>query len=142
MPNGMVITEDGSTLVVGETLGSRCSAFEICQDGGLGSRRIWAELTSPSGSAAPDGCSIDAEGLIWYADAFGGRCARVAEGGQVVDEVKVPDGLSVFACMLGGAGGRSLAMCCAPDFDHVRRTKAKESVVLTVEVDVPRAGCP
>ena len=34
------------------------------------------------------------------------RAVRVAEGGAVVDEVRAPDGLGVYACALGGEDGR------------------------------------
>ena len=44
-PNGMVITPDGGTLIVAETLGARLTAFDILEaDGGLASRRVWAKL--------------------------------------------------------------------------------------------------
>lgn len=43
-PNGMVITPDGKTLVVGEALGGRYTAFTIGEDGALSDRRLWAEL--------------------------------------------------------------------------------------------------
>lgn len=38
-PNGMVITPDGRTLVVGETMGLRYTAFTITADGDLTDRR-------------------------------------------------------------------------------------------------------
>ena len=43
-PNGMVITPDGSKLIVGETLGNRYSAFDIGEDGSLSNRTSWAEF--------------------------------------------------------------------------------------------------
>ncbi len=42
-PNGMVITGDGSTLVVAESTGRRLTAFTIGRDGSLSDRRIFAE---------------------------------------------------------------------------------------------------
>ena len=97
-PNGSVITPDGSTLIVGETMGNRYTSFTIEDDGTLTHRRIWAEVPK----VAPDGCGLDAEGRIWCADAFGKRCVLVEEGGLVVEEIPAPDGLGVYACMLGG----------------------------------------
>ena len=38
----------------------------------------------------------------------------------------MPEGLNVFACMLGGDDGRTLLMCAAPDFPSrpaARRTR-------------------
>jgi sugar lactone lactonase YvrE len=90
----------------------------------------------------PDGCGLDAEGHIWSADEVGARCARVAPGGAIVDEVAMPEGLDIWACMLGGDDGRTLLMCAAPDFDEGRRSAAREGVLLTTTVGVPRSGLP
>ena len=139
-PNGSVVTPDGRTLIVGESFASRYTAFTIADDGSLVDRRVWAHMTDPD--VAPDGCALDAEHHIWAADAFGNRCVRVAEGGAIVDEVRTPDGLGVFACMLGGEDGRTLLMCCAPGFQEKERASADDARLLTVTVDVPHAGCP
>jgi sugar lactone lactonase YvrE len=152
-PNGSVITPDGGTLVVGETLGNRYTAFDLAADGSMTNRRVWAEFGPvPTGTTseetiaqlvvAPDGCSLDAEGHIWAADAIGGRAVRVAAGGAIVDEVRAPDGLGVYACALGGDDGRTLLMCSAPDFYAHLRAPVREGVLLAAEVDVPHAGRP
>jgi sugar lactone lactonase YvrE len=152
-PNGSVITPDGRTLVVGETAGARYSAFTIEDDGSLSDRRIWAqvaptpEITTFAETLSklrfgPDGCGLDAEEHIWSADEVGARCVRLAPGGEIVDEIAAPDGQAVFACMLGGEDGRTLLMCCAPDFDVDSRQAAHESVLVTTTVEVPHAGLP
>jgi sugar lactone lactonase YvrE len=152
-PNGSVITPDGRTLIVGETAGARYTAFDIEADGSLGGRRVWAQVaptpefttfaeTLGSLQFGPDGCALDAEGHVWSADEVGARCVRLAAGGEIVDEIKMPDGLDVFACMLGGDDGRTLLMCAAPDFDEGARQAAHEAVLLTTTVDVPHAGLP
>ncbi|MGH2970383.1 MAG: SMP-30/gluconolactonase/LRE family protein [Solirubrobacteraceae bacterium] len=152
-PNGTVITPDGATLIVGEMIAARYTAFTIAGDGSLGERRVWGQMEPEPGfdsygqtlaglRFAPDGCSLDAEGHIWSADAIGGRAARVAPGGEVVDEVRVPAGLGVFACMLGGEDGRTLLICAAPDFLERNRQDRREAVLLTNTVDVPHAGLP
>jgi sugar lactone lactonase YvrE len=137
-PNGTVIDPDGTMLVVAETTGARFSAFTITAGGLLTERRVWATVDGVS----PDGCTLDAEGHIWAADAFGGRVVRVAADRGVVDEVPVPDGMGAYACMLGGEDGRTLLVCCAPDFSAARRRAAREAVLLTTTVDVPHAGLP
>ena len=152
-PNGSVITPDGRTLIVGETAGARYTAFTIQADGSLADRRIWAqvaptpEFTTFAETLArlrfgPDGCALDAEGHIWAADEVGARCVRLAPGGEIVDEIAAPEGLDCFACMLGGADGRTLLMCAAPDFFEHNRMAAREGVLLTTTVDVPHAGLP
>jgi sugar lactone lactonase YvrE len=152
-PNGSVITPDGQTLIVGETAGARYSAFAIAVDGSLSERRVWAQVaatpelgpleqTLPQLKFAPDGCALDAEGCIWAADAVGGRCVRVAPGGQIVDQIDAPAGLGIFACMLGGEDGRTLLLCSAPDFLEANRAGAREAVLLSTRVDASHAGLP
>src|SRR6202011_1552675 len=89
------------------------------------------EQTLSQLSFAPDGCALDAESCIWAADAVGGRCARVAQGGEIVDEIRAPEGLGVFACMLGGEDGRTLLLCAAPDYFEANRRDTREAVLLT-----------
>jgi sugar lactone lactonase YvrE len=150
-PNGTVITPDGGTLVVAETLAGRLAAFDVDADGGLSNRRVWAQLSDTvdtedmgellaAGGIAPDGIALDAEGCIWAADALGGRVLRVREGGEVVEEIA--PGIGVFACGLGGADGRTLVMCAAPSFAEHERRDTREAKLLACEVDVPRAGLP
>jgi sugar lactone lactonase YvrE len=137
-PNGSVVTPDGSTLVVGETMGGRYTAFTIGEGGALTDRREWAALPG----VAPDGCTLDAEGCIWAADALANRLVRVAEGKGVVEEVPAPDGLGVYACMLGGPEGTTLLACVAPDYFEHNRAAAREAKLVTTTVEVPHAGLP
>ena len=149
-PNGSVITDAG-VLMVDETFGNRVTAFDIADDGSLTNRRVWAEFgplpssreiveALPGAVAAPDGCCLDAEGAMWIADALNGRVIRVVDGGEIVEQIETGSG--VFACMLGGADGRTLYLCAAPDFDVHARSAAREARLLSVRVDVARAGRP
>ena len=151
--NGSVITPDGRTLIVGETAGARYTAFTIEEDGSLSDRRVWAQVAeSPEFTTleetlgklrfGPDGCALDAEGHIWSADEANGRCVRLAEGGAIVEEIAMPDGLNVFACMLGGDDGRTLLMCASPEFHEKACSANYQAVLLTTTVDVPHAGLP
>jgi sugar lactone lactonase YvrE len=101
-PNGMAITPDGGILIVADSYGRELTGFDIGADGALSNRRTWADL----GEGVPDGICIDAEGAVWYADVPNRRCARVAEGGEVLQTIDVDRGC--FACMLGGRDGRTL----------------------------------
>ena len=143
--------QDGRTLLVDETFGNRVSAFDIADDGGLGHRRVWAafgplpsetDLDKALGelAVAPDGCALDAEGCLWIADALGGRAIRVREGGEIVDEVS--PGTGVYACGLGGADGRTLFLCCAPDFLEHNRRAAREGAILATRSRSRTADCP
>lgn len=93
-PNGMAVTADDATLIVAESHGGRLTAFDIAPDGGLGNRRVWAELPG----AAPDGICLDAAGAIWYADVPNQQCVRVREGGEVL--ATVPADRGAFDCVL------------------------------------------
>jgi sugar lactone lactonase YvrE len=149
-PNGSVITDDG-VLIVDETFGNRVSAFDLRPDGSLGDRRDWATFGAlpaarglgealPGLAVAPDGCTLDAEGALWIADGLHGRVIRVRPGGEITDEIA--PGSGVFACGLGGADGKTLFICAAPDFDERARSAASEAQLLAARVDVPHAGRP
>lgn len=148
-PNGMVILPDGKTLVVAETFGNRMAAFTIGDNGTLSDHRIFAEFGPPPSWAsvqdfvkedfAPDGCATDAEGCVWVADALHNRVCRVAGGGAILEELRVPDNFGIYSCALGGPDGHSLLLCTAPDY-HDEARKAKAEAVLYVErVSVPAA---
>jgi sugar lactone lactonase YvrE len=135
-PNGSVVTPDGSTLIIGESMGARYRAFAIAEDGTLDEGRIWAEVPGQG----PDGCALDADGAIWMADAFGAGCFRVAEGGEILDSVVASQ--PVFACALGGAEGRTLHLITSPGFGEATTSGKGRGRVEVVEVDVPGAGWP
>ncbi|HEB90879.1 MAG TPA: hypothetical protein ENI85_14995 [Deltaproteobacteria bacterium] len=135
-PNGMVITPDGRTLIVGESFGARLTAFDLAQDGRLSRRRVWAQLEG----FVPDGICLDAEGAIWVASPVGqGGVARVREGGEVIDRIAVEH--EAFACMLGGPDRRTLFICTSPDSDPAK-TGDRRGRIEVVAVDVPGAGLP
>lgn len=149
-PNGTVLTPDGRTLIVAETLANRLSAFEMIS-GKLGDRRTWAafgptpvttnvdEIVAQT-DVVPDGICLDAEGAVWIADITHSRLIRVAEGGRILQSLATP--MPPFACMLGGDDGHTLFACVAPTF-HEKEVKAlMDSSVLMTTVDVPHAGLP
>ncbi|HEY7106839.1 MAG TPA: SMP-30/gluconolactonase/LRE family protein [Acidimicrobiia bacterium] len=135
-PNGAVITPDGRTLVVGETMGSRYTAFDVAADGSLANRRVWAELPG----IGPDGCTLDAEGAIWLANCFGTDVVRVREGGEILDRVDV--GQMCYACALGGDDGRTLFVVSANSSNEDEVAGKATGVIRTLRVDVPHAGLP
>jgi sugar lactone lactonase YvrE len=135
-PNGSVITPDGRTLIVGETFAACLTAFTIESDGSLSGRREWAKLEQ----AIPDGICLDAEGGIWVASPVGHQVLRVLEGGEVTDRIAVEN--ESFACMLGGAEGRTLFVCTAATSDPKTCEVERTGRIEFTEVDVPRAGLP
>ena len=142
-PNGMVITPDGRTLIISESFGGRLTAFDIDPDGGLSGRRVFAE------GLGPDGITMDAEGAVWTGSG-GFGVARVAEGGEVLQRVELPENRAPFAVMLGGPDRRTLFILTAEwhladgapaNLDRLTNGP-RTGEILTLPVEVPGAGRP
>ncbi len=115
-PNGIVLLDGGSTLVVAQTLGLELTAFDRAGDGTLSNRRTWASLVGDDGwFAAPDGIAADAADGIWVANALGAEVVRVEEGGAITD--RLATSATAFACAVGGPDGRHLLACTAAASD-------------------------
>jgi sugar lactone lactonase YvrE len=140
-PNGTVLTPDGRTLIIGETMGMRLTAFDVDPaTGALGNRRVWAPLIGEWGMCPPDGIALDAEGCVWVSNPLGTELVRVAEGGAVLDRVQTSQ--PSFACALGGPERRHLVICTAPTATAHEAEAAHGGRLEIVEVDVPGAGTP
>ena len=135
-PNGTVITPDGHTLIVAETLAHRLTAFDVAADGALSNRRIFAALEG----CFPDGICLDADGAVWVADARTPRVLRVLDGGRI--ERTIPTGTRfAFACMLGDDDRRTLYLCTSTGSGPAMADK-RDGAIERVRVDVPGAGLP
>ena len=134
-PNGTVIADDGSTLIVGETYGRRLTAFDIDSNGSLGRRRTWAAL-----DMAPDGICLDVEGCIWVASPTERAVVRVREGGKISRRIDV--GRKAIACMLGGSDGLMLFILTSQTTHPERALAMRSARIETVRVEVPAAGLP
>jgi sugar lactone lactonase YvrE len=135
-PNGCVITPDGRTLIIAETMALRLTAFDIAADGSLVNRRVFAQLEK----RVLDGICLDAEGAVWVASSISAECVRVHEGGRISATVKVAT--QAYACMLGGPDRKTLFICTAADSDPVKCVAARSGRIGTVRVDVAGAGLP
>ena len=146
IPNGMVQTKDGRTLIVGETMGNRLTAFDKAGDA-LINRRVWASfgevpssfdatMLAEQTNVSPDGICSDTEGAIWLADAMHHRLLRVAEGGKILAEIKMEGDAGAWACALGGLDGRTLFICAATGFGEDAAANHRASI-LTTKVEVP-----
>ena len=141
-PNGMVISRDGTTLIVSESFAGRLTAYDIGPNGDLVKRRTWAD------GIAPDGICLDAAGAIWSGasdiqmltgdrSSAGGAVIRVLEGGRVTDRVETDR--PVFSCVLGGPSGTTLYLLAREwdGFDRISETSARlTGRILTHEVAV------
>jgi sugar lactone lactonase YvrE len=137
-PNGAVITPDGGTLIIAESFRNRLAAFDIGPDGALSGRRVWADLSAAQ--AIPDGICLDADGAVWVADAMHPRCVRVAEGGEILDELTTSQ--NAYACMLGGPDGRHLFAVTAPSSLAEEAGAKPLGAIEVAEVGAPHAGLP
>jgi sugar lactone lactonase YvrE len=133
-PNGPVITPDGKTLILGETLAGALTAFDIAADGTLSNRRAWASLFP----RVPDGIALDAQNRVWVANPLAPECFLVAEGGEVVEVIET--GQPCYACALGGEDGKTLFMLTAQSSlaEHARAEATGK--LLVAQVDAPLAG--
>lgn len=137
-PNGLVITPDGQTLIVGETAAHRLTAFDLLADGSLANRRVYAQLPE---DVHPDGIALDAEGAVWLANPEGQFAAlRVREGGEIVERVELDT--HGYAVMLGGLERRSLFICAADSHDPAEIARGPSATLRVVDVAVPGAGVP
>ncbi len=130
-PNGSVITPDGRTLVVAETMGERLTAFDMAADGSLGQRRVWAPLPG----LVPDGICQDADGAIWAAMPRTREFVRVREGGEITDRIACDD--QAIACVLGGATGHTLYLLSGHVGSQERALSARSARIATTTVAVP-----
>ncbi len=137
VPNGLVISSDGKTLITAESLADRLTAFEINVDGSLSNRRLWAQL--PEG-AMPDGICLDGEGCIWTACNHLRAVVRVSPNGNIIEKINVPD--YPLACMLGGNDGKTLFILTTVTFDPVEAKKLLGGKIYQVNVDISHTGRP
>ncbi|BBX26318.1 SMP-30/gluconolactonase/LRE family protein [Mycolicibacterium alvei] len=135
-PNGMVITPDGSTLIVAESTARRLSAFTIRPDGSLTDRRVFADgLDGP-----PDGLAIDAEGGVWAALTLAEEFQRIAPDGSAITHRIDAGQRTAIACALGGTEGRTLFLVTTTDAYPERLIGTKLSRVDALTVETPAPG--
>ncbi len=135
-PNGTVITPDGRTLIIAETMGTRLTAFDIAADGTLSNRRLFAQLEM----VFADGICLDAEGQVWVSNAGAPQVVRVAEGGEITARVSTSQ--IAYACMLGGADRRDLFVITNHTSSRFELEGAATGAIERVRVEVAGAGLP
>jgi len=135
-PNGTVITDDGATLIIAESMGRCLTAFDRESDGSLSGRRVWAALPD----VGPDGICLCADGTVWVANALGSECVRVAEGGDIVERVATSRGS--FACMLGDEDRQTLYIVTADSSDAAKARIERNGAIERIRTSVPGAGLP
>ena len=122
-PNGLGVTDDGSTLLVPESGTSKVLAFPIESPGRLGEPRQHAELVP---ATAPDGMCFDSEGRAIIAGHGSSRLHVFAPDGGLAEEHIEMEDKDVTNVCFGG-----------PDFSTLYVTESDSGRVATVEWKVP-----
>jgi sugar lactone lactonase YvrE len=134
-PNGCVVTPDGRTLIVAETIALRLTAFDVEPDGSLTGRRVFADIGHRT-----DGLCLDAEGAVWVASPNSGAVFRARADGEVVQRIDTDR--RVLACALGGPDGRTLHLCTVDFMPVEEMAAARSGRIETLRVDVPGVELP
>jgi sugar lactone lactonase YvrE len=134
-PNGCVVTPDGGTLIVAETIALRLTAFDVEPDGSLSGRRVFADIGHRT-----DGLCLDAEGAVWVASPNSGAVFRVSADGVLVEHVETDR--RVLACALGGPDGRTLHLCSVDFMPVEEMAAARSGRIETMRVAVPGVELP
>ncbi|MFK8023336.1 MAG: SMP-30/gluconolactonase/LRE family protein [Ilumatobacter sp.] len=139
-PNGAVLTPSENTLIVGESFGGQYTAFTLDDDGGLTEPRVWASVEG----TAPDGCTLDTDGGIWFSDAVGRQVVRVVGSGDIDDPstIRMSTPNNTYACMLGGDDGQTLFVLTADDAQPDVVAGAGTGAIYATRVDTTHAGLP
>jgi sugar lactone lactonase YvrE len=155
-PNGIVITGDGSMLILSESRGVRLTAFDITSDGELAGRRLYKNtetlreygvVSEGTVGLRADGICIDAEDGLWLSMLDAGEFVRLDRAGNLTHRIPVGDRHAV-ACALGGEDGRTIYLIATEipksvGIFEAMTKKLTKSVVMTARVDIPRgAGRP
>lgn len=149
-PNGVVVSPDGTQLLLAESFAGRVTAWDIHADGSLANRRTWANFGTPTTAATvaearrhvlmiTDGITLNAAGHLWVADAAGSGVWCIAEGGSVIDHVDTGP-FTAYSAVLGGDDGRSLFITAGPALDDIHQDGRDQAAILLARVDVPGAA--
>lgn len=130
---GLVITRDGTMLIVAESGSAPCrlTGFSIEPDGSLTNRRTLIEFDS---SVYPGGLAIDGEDGIWVASPFSAEVIRVTTSGTITDRMTVEN---PYAVALGGPDGRDLFVCTSDTWVPEDATRDRTGAIRRLRVTVP-----
>jgi sugar lactone lactonase YvrE len=138
-PNGVALSPDGRTLVVGESMGpegkptgARLLGYTVSDDGSLADDRVVGTVARGSG----DGLCFDVEGAVWVGTSFGHEVQRFMDG-EVIDRIRLAERKWALACSLGGPEMRTMFICSVPPPPGGDPSKYTDGWIETVEVDVP-----
>lgn len=139
-PNGMAITADGKTLVVGQSGSNEVLGFDIDDRGDLSNRHLYARLPLrpdvPMGYAAPDGLCLDEQGAVWVASPISKEFIRVEPGtDKVTHRIDIKDRFAI-ACVLGGIDRNILYAISCWTVSHERAADQRDGQLGSLLVEV------
>ena len=95
--NGIVVINEGNTLLVAEHNANRILSFDIADDGALSNRQLFARMTDllpgpaqPSIWLGPDGMKLDSKGNIFVAHYMGGQVVKISPEGKFLQRFEIP----------------------------------------------------
>jgi gluconolactonase len=123
VPNGLVLSPDGSVLYVAETVPNRILRMPVDSPGKAGPAQVFVGLPSrPSAQAEPDGMAVDTSGNLYVAHLAMSVVQVISPAGKLLRSI--PAGLyDVSNLVFGGAGNRSLFITGA--VGHRRNTAGR-----------------
>jgi len=108
--NGPTFSPDGRFFYLSDSIGRRVLAYEMEDNGMLGTRSVLAHFSMDEG--LPDGLTVDSEGCVWVAHWDGGRVTRFSPKGERVAVVRLP-AMRVTSVAFGGADLKTLFITTA-----------------------------
>jgi len=139
-PNGMAITGDGKTLVVGQSGSNEILGFMIDKNGDLSGCHVYALLPErpevPMGFATPDGLCLDEQGAAWVASPISMEFLRVEAGTDNITHRIDLDNRYAIACVLGGANRKTLYAISCWTVSHERAPEHRDGRLGAFEVEV------
>ena len=95
--NGIVVINDGNTLLVSEHNANRILSFDIADDGTLSNRQLFVRMSDmlpgpaqPSIWLGPDGMKVDSQGNIFVAHYMGGHVVKMSSAGEFLRSFEIP----------------------------------------------------
>lgn len=133
IPNTLLWSDDGTTLLFGDSLDSTLYRYFIHTDGNLDTAQPWYSADQHGG---PDGSAMDAEGYVWNARWDGSCLLRLTPDGQIDRKIDLPISRPT-SCVFGGADLKTLYITSAKSpLNH-----PLDGAVLSLQVDVAGKLC-